>query len=52
MLPNETDLLPTSFLIQFALGRLTPIGVLGDASPASPATVTTLYVTPTTFFFL
>ena len=38
--------------IQFALGRLTPIGVLGDASPASPTTLTTLYVMPTTLLFL
>ena len=28
------------------------MGVLGDASPASPATFTTLYVMPTTSFFL
>ena len=28
------------------------MGVLGDASPASPATLTTLYVMPTTSFFL
>ncbi len=33
-------------------GKLTPIGVLGEESPASPATLTVLYETPTTFSFL
>ena len=42
MLPKETDLLPTSARIQLAFGKLTPIGVDGDASPASPATFTVL----------
>ena len=42
MFPKETDLLPTAALIQFAFGRFTPIGVLGEASPASPATFTVL----------
>ena len=42
MFPKETDLLPTAALIQLAFGKLTPIGVLGDESPASPATLTTL----------
>ena len=42
MLPRETDLLPCVWRIQLLLGKFTPIGVDGEASPASPATITVL----------
>ena len=51
MFPSDTDFEPWTWRIQLLLGRFTPMGVLGEASPASPATFTTLYVMPTTSFF-
>src|SRR5690606_15663406 len=52
MFPKDIDLEPCSALIQSAFGRFTPIGVAGEVSPLSAATITVLYETPTTFFFL
>ena len=52
MFPRLTDFDPLVARIQFALGKLMPIGVDGEESPDSITTLITLAEIPVTSFFL